>query len=75
MDVQLSVSPSIETSFECRTPKIDDLDDPAAAVRVIRELSALLPASETTVVVLDELEEDELEELDENDRSDLAYFV
>lgn len=70
MEVTLSMSPSIKASFESKTAKLDDFDNPAAAVRVIRELSALLPRAEATVVVLDELEE-----LNENDRSDLAYFV
>ncbi len=70
IDVELSVSPSIKTSFERRTPKLEPFDNVTSAVRVLRELDLLLPNAESTVVVLDELES-----LDEHDRGDLAYFI
>ena len=70
VDVELSVSPSIKTSFERRASKLDPFDNVGAAIRVLRELDSLLPDAESTVVVLDELEE-----LSKSDRSDLAYLI
>jgi len=70
VDVELSMSPSIKTSFERRTPKLDSFDNISTAIRVLRELDSLLPGAESTVIVLDELEE-----LEDRDRSDLAYLI
>lgn len=70
VDVELSVSPSIKTSFERQTSKLEPFDNVTSAVRILRDLDQLLPAAESTVVVLDELES-----LDEQDRADFAYFI
>jgi len=70
VEVELSLSPAIRTSFENKTPTLEQFKDANAAIRVLKELDGLLPNAESTVVVLDELEE-----LDDADRTDLAYLI
>jgi uncharacterized protein len=70
VDIELSVNPAIRTSFERRTPKLDDFPDANVAIRVLKDLDDMLPEAKSTVIVLDELEV-----LDDNDRTDLAYFI
>lgn len=70
VDVEISLTPAIRTSFEKDAPQLQSFSDANAAIRVLKELDDLFPESESTVVVLDELEV-----LDDNDRADLAYLV
>ena len=70
VEVEISLTPAIRTSFEKKTPTLPLFEDANAAIRVIRELDSLLPNAKSTVVVLDELEE-----LNDNDRTDLAYLI
>lgn len=70
VEVEISLSPAIRTSFERRTPLLEPFSDANAAIRVLKELDGLLPDADSTVVVLDELEE-----LNDQDRTDLAYLI
>ena len=53
VQVELSLTPAIRTSFEKKTPKLDVFTDANAAIRVLKELDGLVPNAEATVVVLD----------------------
>jgi Cdc6-like AAA superfamily ATPase len=70
VEIEISLTPAIRTSFEKRTPVLPIFDNATSAIRVIRELDSLLPNAKSTVIVLDELEE-----LNDHDRTDLAYLI
>lgn len=70
LEVTISAIPSIKLSFEKRTPQLEPFDNVNTAVRVLREIDALLPDAKSTVVIIDELEE-----LNNDDRRDLAFLV
>lgn len=70
VEFEFSLTPSIRASFEKRNPSLEEFHDSNGAVRIIKELDDLLTGSESTVVILDELEE-----LNDGDRTDLAYLI
>ncbi len=70
VQVNISINPSIRTSFEEKRPQLEEFEDANAAVRVLKELDDIIPDAKSTVIVIDELEE-----LNKNDRTDLAYLI
>ena len=56
VDLEISLSPEIRTSFERKVARLEIFDNVTTAVRVIRDLDRLLLNADSTVVVLDELE-------------------
>lgn len=70
VEITLSISPSIRTSFERRTTKLEPFEDINGAVRVLKDLSEILRDANLTAVVIDELEQ-----LEEKDRGELAYLI
>ena len=69
-EVTAGLSPSVKMMFEAKIPQVEDFADVTDAVRVIRDLDAVLTDAQRTVVVVDELEV-----LHPDDRSALAYLV
>lgn len=68
--VTLSANPSVVWSVEKEQPELPVFDHVNTALRVIILLDQLVPNSEKTVIILDELEE-----MDPNCQADLAYFA
>lgn len=70
VEVNLSLNPSIRASFDSKTPELKEFSDANSAIRILKELDEVIPGSEETIVIIDELEE-----LNHEDRTDLAYLI
>ena len=69
-NIELSLNPSLNLSFEKQCPMIDEFQSVDEAFKMIRDLDKLIPNSNKVIVILDELEE-----LNESDRGELAFIV
>ena len=70
LEINLSLRPGIKLSLENETPQLEEFRDVNEAVRTLREIEAIVPDANSTVVILDELEELRVE-----DRINLAYLI
>ena len=69
-EMSLGLNPSVKIALETQVPKLDRPEDMNEALRLLRDMDAVLPQASSTVVILDELEE-----LPSSERKALAHLV